>query len=695
MSALLLTVLLQIAAAAQAEALVARAPVDTTTAVSLHARLWPDTVYVGQQVLYQLVVFVDERSRDRVRRMEAIPPEMRGMMAYEAPQRSGILPSRVVGRRVFEPYIYQRPIFPLTSGDLVIPPSRLVYAMPVSASFFSRVESMELWSDSTHIVVLEPPEDGRPTDYRGAVGRFRVEADIGAPSARVGDPLTLSMRVTGRGNVKLFPRPELDIPWASAVAAGERVRQGADSLLIGGTKEFHWVLTPRTAGRQQLPPLRYPYFNPDSRRYEVAETTPRHVLIGAGSLAQVDTTALSRHPGWALRTHFRGSLPRPPHQTAPFWLLVAIAPLPALVIAGRRRLPRAGARPSAPRGVTALQQLDPVHASPSLIRRTFLVAVADRLAVPAVVLGDPAAFERHARRAGVTTRTSREGAALVAQLNEAAFGPIETPFPEARERAVRSYQRIDREAVRRPWRAARLLAPMLLVAFPAALLASAAASDAARDQARFAEGVTAYEGGDYIAATAAFEEVALRVPRAADAWANLGTAAYVSADTARAAWGWQRALRLEPLAADLRERIVVLGETGSRGTSVPPIPVSLLAFVALACWVAGWSFAAVHGRRGRPALPLPAPTIIAAVVAVVIGASAYSMDRRIAGADLVVVSRTEPLRYLPALGSERQGTALVGSVARVLERRGSWVQIASGERSGWVERNTLLPLARD
>ncbi len=688
MNALLLSLLLQAGTPmTQEHALVAGAPVDTTAAVSIHARLTPDTVYVGQQALYQLIVFVDERWRDRVRRMEAIPPEMRGMMAYEAPQRSGVLPTRVIGRRRFEPYIYQRPIFPLTAGELVVPPSRLVYAMPVSASFFSRVESMELWSDSARIVVVDPPLAGRPYDYRGAIGRMSAEARIDATSSRVGDPLTLMMRITGRGNVKLFPRPDIEIPWASAVPAGDRIEQGPDSLRIGGTKEFRWVITPRLPGTQRLPALRYPYFDPESGQYGVAETRPRAVLIEPGTLAQLDTLPAAQPP-LPLRSVYRGALGRPPHGTPPFWVVIALAPLPALVLAVRRR-PVQRRRPKRVRGGQLIEQLDASHATPADIRRAFLQATAMRLHVSAIVLGDPVSFERHARRAGVTAQTASQGAALVESLNAAAFGPDGAHSERARERALRVYGRVDAEAVRRSARITPLAIIVTAVALP---VGAALALDGADDVRRFAGGVAAYESGEYADAARAFEDIALRVPRAADAWANLGTASYAAADTARAAWGWQRALRLEPLARDVRDRMVILGDFGSGGASVPAIPVVALALVAAAVWLVGWSVTAVRIWR-REGVGTQALVIVFS--AALIAGAAWSLDRRVAGDSLAVVAHNEPLRFLPALGAERQGVALVGSVARIEERSGGWVRISASGRRGWVEQAALLPLARD
>src|SRR5206468_2481660 len=70
----------------------------------------------------------------------------------------------------------------------------------------------------------------------------------------------------------------------------------------------------------------------------------------------------------------------------------------------------------------------------------------------------------------------------------------------------------------------------------------------------FDEGVAAYAKHDYAAARDAFGDMTRVEPRAADAWANFGTASWAAGDTSNAVAGWQRALRLEPLADDVRDR---------------------------------------------------------------------------------------------------------------------------------------------
>ena len=59
---------------------VTRSRVDHSRGVDFHALVVPETVYVGQQATYQLGVFLDQDTRQRIRRNpEFQPPETRSL----------------------------------------------------------------------------------------------------------------------------------------------------------------------------------------------------------------------------------------------------------------------------------------------------------------------------------------------------------------------------------------------------------------------------------------------------------------------------------------------------------------------------------------------------------------------------------------------------------------------------------------
>ena len=668
---------------------VTRAQIDTTIDVNFRALALPETVFVGQQANYEVAVFLSEAVRDRLRRNPTFfPPDMQSMLAYDLPVVKGDPPRRRVGRRCFDALVYQRAVFPLMPGRFVVPPAQLVYSLALTPSFFSREETHELRTDSAVIVAVEPPAAFRPADFTGAVGALRVAARVDTASGRVGDPLVLSVRVEGAGNVKLFPRPTVSIPWATLVPGEERVHIDTTTRRIHGSKEFDWILTPHRSGELEVPRIRYTFFDPDGRRYETALSAPLRVSVAPGGAAATDTVATERP--LPIRMAYRGPVGQPLHSHAEYWLLLAVAPLPAIILAAR---PRPKSRPRRANRARELQAIAAARgtAGPSALRRAFAAALAERLGVDPDALGRALALERTLRHAGVPATLAADAEHFFRRLDRAAYGADGSLPADAGRRALDLYRRIDAEALQ-SWEAHRFLRSVLVTALATGAAGALAASELQRPGELFTAGVRAYEGRRYAEAQQAFGTLARQVPRAPDAWANFGTAAWAARDTARAIAGWQRALRLEPVAGDVRRRLgEVRDETVASVGFVAPITLSALAILFGFLWYCAWIAAAVRMRRragsGRPA-------VLFALASAAVAAFAVYQSDRLAARDLAVVRVGGILAGSPALGADRAGDVEVGEVARVRALHGVWSRVVlDGGRHGWIEASRLIPLA--
>ena len=672
-------------------AVLSEAPIDTSGPVSFHVMIVPDTVYVGQQATYQVGLFVEERARSRLRRNpEFIAPEMRGMLAYDLPLARSRLPQRLAGGRRYDAHVYERAVFPLQAGRHVIPPARLVYSMPQTNSFFSREESHELLSEPVVLIVRDPPAAGRPDDFTGVVGDVTIGTRIDSAEIRAGDPMTLTVRVSGEGNVKFFQRPAIDVPWGDLVPANERVELDSTLPMVRGAKEFDWILTPRVAGELEIPAFRYSYFDPSSGAYETATSDPDTLTVLPGTLVR-EAPKTGEVPALAIRPVNRGAVAGPVHDTPLFRMLMLLAPLPALSLLLVRRRPRRRIERRAPlRVLRDLARLGPA-ADVRQIRRAYLGALAERLSLPPMSLGRRGGLSRTLRRAGVSADIATRAEHLLQELDAAAYSRTATPEGDVARRAEAVVESVSREA--RPSESLRGGATLvvLLVALlgtPITLAGQSGTTSA------FERGVEAYAERRYTDARREFAAAAERSPRSADAWANYGTAAFTMGDTAAAVLGWQRALRLEPTADDARSRLASLRPiTPSDPAWVPPVPRWMLPGLAGALWVAMWVFLAIRIRGGpRRIRDLAVATGTFALLAV---GAAWENERRVAGRDLAVMATDGPLRTLPALAADRAALGSAGEIGRLAERSGEWARIVlPNGREGWVERQRLLPIAQ-
>jgi hypothetical protein len=656
-------------------AMLSAATLGAQDGVGFRASVGPDTVYVGQQALYSLTVSIPPDVRQRLRRNPVfVPPEARAMLAYELP-----MAKSDPTREGIETHVFRRALFPLTPGRYQIPPSQLTYSLPQSPSFFSREEERTLRSGGVTLVAIDPPTIGRPARWLGAVGRWRISARTDVREGRVGDPLVLTLRVEGIGNATLLPRPPLAVSWADVVAEDERVVLDTTPSALGGSKEFSWLVTPRTAGVRELPAIEFVFFDPSARRYETARTAAIQMRVRPGDYVSVARArnAPAADAVLALRPALAGARPLTlPRASLWFWIAL-VAPLPWAWFTWRRRRPlRVKPRSAAERVAAADGD------APGALRSLFEAALRERTGVRLERATGAGALATALRREGVTPETAKDAEHLRDALDAVAYARSARPN-DLRDRVKSMLQRIGIEARRR--------GALLVISLLAASAALGAQSDT-EVLAAFAEGQTAYTGRDFVRARDAFLRAARQAPRDPAAWANLGTAAWHAGDTATAVLGWQRSLRLDPMATDLRARLARVRAPQDRGLArvwpVPPLPLAALGF---ALWWAAWVLLARRARRApvgaRWLLLLPSLALVAA---------AATIEWRLRADDLVVIATATPLRSLPALGSEPGAVPLVGEVVRVRERRGVWVRIVlEAGREGWYPIERTYALARD
>jgi hypothetical protein len=660
------------------------APVNPDRPVDVHAVASADTVWRGQQLTYSVGVFLDEFARSRLRRNpEFVPPEVRGAISYPLRGAGRATFTRDVGSKQYSAYVFERALFPVAAGELRIPAARLSYALPQGPGYFSREESFTLQAESLTVVVREPPVDGRPGDWRGAVGTLTASSRVDTVRVRMGDPVTLTLRVIGAGNIELLPRPELAVAWGSVVNGTERVSIDSGGPQLRGVKEFDWLVTPRDSGALTVPRIRYPYFDPGRGEYRTVETSAIPVTVTAGALVIAGTTA-----GDTAAVAAAGGL-----SVEPFPLVAATVTPPthrviALLWGGLLSLavvllviPQDWMR-SRTRSVTARDRLGTMPVASDIVgaaalRRVWLTALAER--VPQIAASaDVLHLERSLRRAGTREASAQRAVQALATLDRAAFGggPLDAVPPPAR--LLELLDAIDAETV--PSSSLARMATLLLLCAVGLLLSNGTAIA----QSSVDEGTTAYRDGRFAEARAAFLSAATRTPDDVAAWRNSGVAAWRLGDTVTAAWAWQRALRLSPRDAAVRSRLADLPTTLAHPEAqVPSVDPILLWWTAVGGALAALLFGALRlGRSQRP------PTAIAwtlVVMSALLAAGAVWVQQRLDEPHLAIVLRDAVSRSDPTMTAEPVASVAAGDVLRIVDVRSGWTRVQIDDRSvGWL-----------
>lgn len=675
------------------------ARINPARAVDVHAVASADTIWRGEQLTYSVGVFLDEFARSRLRRNpEFVPPEVRGAISYPLRGVPRVSFTRDVGAKRYAAYVFERALFPVAAGELHVPAARLTYALPQGPGYFSREESFTLAAESLLVIVREPPIDGRPGDWRGAVGQLTASGRIDTSRTRVGDPVTLTLRVAGTGNIELLPRPALALPWATLVTGSERVSIDSTGPALRGVKEFDWLLTPNDSGAKSIPSIRYPFFDPLRAQYRTLETVPIALTVGGSATVAALSGAVDALPtaggrGGAIDAPFAllDAPARHPADAPTWWWWGAWAALAATTL-GLLVVPRrGGSRRTSPKAardslesVGALQDAGDVARA----RRAWLNALASR--VPDVsASADQSQVERALRRAGAREPSVVAICAALASLDAVAFGGADRTAAPSPAELLGLLDALERETVRpRLPRAMTLLlvAASTMLLLPANLVGAQAPS--------WADGVAAYEGGRFADARDAFLSAAASSPADRAAWRNAGVAAWRVGDTVTATWAWQRALRLDPRDAAVRELLEGLPNmVGRADAAVPPVPSAWLQWASMGALLLALALAAAARRRPVVLLRRVAWSLLLLSGAAFGGARWIA--RRVEAPRLAIALRDAVSRRDPTMTAEPVASITAGDILTVVDGRSGWLRIrVDATHDGWVPEPLLGSLDR-
>ena len=209
------------------------------------------------------------------------------------------------GRYKGKPYRYvilkRVVLYPQKSGELEIAPLSLEVSLQVPTNrrdFFGG----RIYKETTKIVsagrrtirVRALPEKGKPVDFSGAVGDFDLSVTTSKTSLNASESLQAKVEVSGKGNLKLFQLPQLQVPSALEVYEPE-YEENVRTTISGmqGKVSNNYTVVPEFRGKYPIPRVVFNYFNPRTQSYVTlsSEEIIIDVLEGPVSSAIAGTNA--------------------------------------------------------------------------------------------------------------------------------------------------------------------------------------------------------------------------------------------------------------------------------------------------------------------------------------------------------------------------------------------------------------------
>ena len=147
----------------------------------------------------------------------------------------------------------------------------------------------ELSSQSLSIDVKALPENGKPASFAGAVGNYKFTSSIDKTELSTNEAVTVTLTVSGTGNIELLQMPEPVFPPDFEVY-DPKITTSTDATSQGmtGTKKAEYLAIPRRAGSFSIPSVEFSYFNPGTESYQTLQSESYELSVSKGKESDGD-----------------------------------------------------------------------------------------------------------------------------------------------------------------------------------------------------------------------------------------------------------------------------------------------------------------------------------------------------------------------------------------------------------------------
>ncbi|MCL1865121.1 MAG: BatD family protein [Spirochaetes bacterium] len=170
-------------------------------------------------------------------------------------------------------------VVPLKKGNYDIGENSIHIQVEDIQSFFSRNVRKIIPCSAKKINVLPIPENGKPENFSGDVGEYKIEVQTPSGEFKQFEEIKVPVKITGKGNLITLSKPKVE----------NNIENGNDQKIIieekeaecrsgenglDGEKEYLITIIPQKYGELNTGKIFIEYFNPYKKKYERAESQP-------------------------------------------------------------------------------------------------------------------------------------------------------------------------------------------------------------------------------------------------------------------------------------------------------------------------------------------------------------------------------------------------------------------------------------
>jgi len=207
-------------------------------------------------------------------------PEFEGFMVEEQdlPVNRQMFLEHFNGRNYHAVDLRKSLLFPQRSGKMTIPQGtiEMLFSVPSGRRVQSFFGPQDVMADVKRVlktnpvtIDVSPLPAGKPENFSNAVGTFTMTPEISATNIKANEAITLTLTISGTGNLKLIKNPEVKLPndfetYDPKINNNFKITENG----LSGTKTIEYLFIPRHHGTFEVPPVEFSYFDTRSKSYK-------------------------------------------------------------------------------------------------------------------------------------------------------------------------------------------------------------------------------------------------------------------------------------------------------------------------------------------------------------------------------------------------------------------------------------------
>jgi len=232
-----------------------------------------ESVYIGEPLVMRYII---NNTGDEFPHVDGFSeqPHVKGFVKKEIDSRSDI------GDKIYAGYYC---LVPVDKGSHDIGGGSAVVTIDRSRGFFSFPERGQIVFPYKRVNVLPLPAGGKPDNFTGDVGEFKIEAAAPSGNFKIFDEIKIPVKITGRGNFVTLSKPQIENTEGIKTVIEEKEQSlSVNGKDLTGTKNFLVTIIPQKAGKINPGRIFLVYFNPYKNIYEKAGSGPMMFEVQQG-----------------------------------------------------------------------------------------------------------------------------------------------------------------------------------------------------------------------------------------------------------------------------------------------------------------------------------------------------------------------------------------------------------------------------